>query len=157
MNHHYNDIRSRIQSKPLWFDENAVPRYEPFNCRDRANIYAKEVTLLEIACQNCGHRFDVCMTNNWNGPTLRQQIEDGLIHYGDPPNVQCCMAGPTMNCLDLRVIEYWHNPKIFEWIRVTELEIVLPDGTEYAHRQEAPSGHSEHHDGSSGCTAGPSV
>lgn len=138
MNHHYNDIRSRIPEPPTWFDENAVPRYEPFAPVATADIYAKEAVLLEIACQNCGHRFHVCMAHDGaldqvlrKRPPLREQITAGSIHYGDPPNVECCPAGPTMNCEDLRVLEYWHLPNVTEeWVRDPALEVVLPDGKE---------------------------
>lgn len=132
MKHHYSDIRDKIKDVPEWFDENGVPRYCKFAHDQCANIYAREVVLLLIACQNCGATFPVCMSDDrfraLDGiPTLAELIRSGTIHYGDPPNVGCCEAGPTMNCVDLEVLEYWHNPEPFEWVRVPELEVELPD------------------------------
>lgn len=139
VNHHYDDIRSRIAEPPSWWDEYAVPRYGAFRPQDSADIYATTVALLRIACQNCGCEFDVAVSFDASDqalrrrPPLEDQIRDGSIHYGDPPNVECCPAGPTMNCLDLRVLEFWRYVETFEpgrsaWERVLELEIQLPDG-----------------------------
>jgi len=82
---------------------------------------------------------------------LSEQIAHGTIHYGDPPNAGCCAAGPTMNCWDLRVVEYWARSFTlrrlldptntsdtmkgdeclrYEWTRVPAFEIELPDATE---------------------------
>lgn len=44
----------------------------------------------------------------------------------DPPNIGCCAAGPTMNCDDLAVIEYWHRPD-WEWERDKALEIPIEE------------------------------
>lgn len=74
-------------------------------------------------------------------PSLSDLVRSGAVHYGDPPNVDCCAAGPTMNCLDLRVVEFWtRGPivsgqledaiKAMEWRRVPELEVELPDTTD---------------------------
>jgi hypothetical protein len=104
---------------------------------ERHSVYSgNEVALLEIACQSCGKRFKVAMS--WGrmdgllleSRSLSEQIEDGSIHYGDPPNNGCCPAGPTMNCDDLRVIEFWSRDDGLEFVRVRELEIELPDAKE---------------------------
>jgi hypothetical protein len=64
-------------------------------------------------------------------PTLARRIQSGSLHYGDPPNMQCCPAGPTMNCEDLHVLEYWiRKPSrvgkvITEWHQVPDLELDL--------------------------------
>ena len=29
--------------------------------------------------------------------SLASRVADGTIHYGDPPNAECCASGPTMN------------------------------------------------------------
>lgn len=82
-------------------------------------------------------------------PSLAQQVRAGTIHYGDPPNTECCPAGATMNCWDLRVVEFWargfalrrirepenKDPSMAaaeynDWTRVPELEIELPDATD---------------------------
>lgn len=151
MHHHYNDIRSRIPEPPTWWDEHAVPRYGPFRPDATADIYADEVALVEIACQNCGQRFPVAFTTSRServmrvamrgfapvdvkaidaagreaaDDTLAKAIRGGWLHYGDPPNA-CCASGATMNCDDLRVLEYWHKPDRFTWVRDTSLEIKI--------------------------------
>lgn len=137
MNHHYNDIRSRIAEPPLWFDESAVPRYEPFTPRSLSNIYAHEAALVLIACQACATRFRVAFSRSSMDDiqaliaerkprTLADAIRDGSLHYGDPPNIECCAAGPTMNCDDLAVLEYWRKPK-WEWERDQLLEIAIDE------------------------------
>lgn len=137
MHHHYNDIRSRIAEEPLWFDERAVPRYEPFKPSDCACIYAQKVALVLISCQSCEREFKVCFS--WDQmagirgvPDLWEQVKDGSLHYGDPPNINCCPAGPTMNCNDLQVLEAWaHEGKPWERRRFPEYEILLPDHEDY--------------------------
>jgi hypothetical protein len=62
MNNGYQDICDRIAEEPLWWDERAVPRYVEFSPEETANIYCEEALLLEIACQECGRRFQVCMS-----------------------------------------------------------------------------------------------
>ena len=42
-------------------------------------------------------------------PTLSERIRDMTIAYGDPPNIGCCPAGPTMNSVPRRVLEYWYG------------------------------------------------
>ena len=133
MNHHYKDIRDKL-GPPQWFDEYAVPRYCDFSPEEVANIYAKEVALVLIACQSCRHLFKVAMS--WpfdllkSGDTLEESIEDGSLWYCDPPNIQCCPAGPTMTSVTHRVLEFWrkeYNP--YQWVRVAELEIDLYDAS----------------------------
>jgi hypothetical protein len=121
MNTEYNDIRSRIPEPPTWWDEFAVPWYCDFHPRRAANIYAREVALLLIECQACGAEFHVCMSDRGG---VAEAIRDGSLHYGDPPNVRCCEAGPSMNCIDVRVMEYWHRPRL-EWSRDASLEMEL--------------------------------
>jgi hypothetical protein len=128
MHESYEDITSKL-GRPLWWDEVACPRYDPFHPSMCADIYAKEAVLLEIACQNCGHRFMVAMSRGpadaWMAP-FSEQIRDGTLHYGDPPNLGCCMAGPTMNCEDLRVHQYWrYSRRKLEMIRVRALEVSI--------------------------------
>jgi len=87
---------------------------------------------------------------NTRPKNLAEQIAHGEIHYGDPPSTGCCAAGDTMNCWDLRVVEYWARgftlrkildpPNVsnvmkgdeisrYEWTRVPTYEIELPDAT----------------------------
>ena len=112
MLNHYEDIRSRIDEPPKWWDENGVPRYCDFGPLEAANIYATEIMLLLIECQSCGRQFHVCMSSRKREPIsgtgrLASDIESNAIHYDDPPNVECCLAGPTMNSIPRRVVEFW--------------------------------------------------
>ena len=142
MRHHYDDIRSRIAEEPRWFDEKAVPRYCEFHPDRTANIYAREAVLFRIRCQGCPQTFDVCMS--WSmgvrealarppvtSSPLPGLIRTGALHYGDPPNVRCCPAGPTMNSEPMRVLQFWRQGgpnAAFEWVRVPDLEVALdPD------------------------------
>ena len=128
MHESYEDITSKL-GKPLWWDEVGCPRYEPFTVRMLNDIYAKEAVLLEIACQACEHRFLVAMSRSLfsGGTPLHKLIRNGSIHYGDPPNYGCCASGPTMNCDDLRVHEYWRQARRpYEMIRVKAFEVALP-------------------------------
>lgn len=114
MHHHYRDITSRIDEAPSWWDENGVPRYGEFEPNASANIYARQVALLLIGCQGCGTEFRVCMTSGdyLDDKPLSERITDDTIHYGDPPNANCCPAGPTMNSVPRRVLEFWEdNPR----------------------------------------------
>lgn len=145
MNTEYDDIRSRIAEPPTWFDERAVPRYGSFHPRQMANIYAQEGVLMEIACQGCGRRFDVALSflnlshdgeagqyirDEQNTPiqTFAEVIRRRRLHYGDPPNIRCCEAGPTMNSIPKRVLQYWTRRTLGDWERDSELEIDLSDG-----------------------------
>lgn len=136
MHHHYSDIISRISDPPLWWDENAVPRYDEFTPDGAANIYAMRVCLLLIECQDCGHPYKVCMSESSMDqiyesiahPSLIKAAEKGWLHYGDPPNA-CppgCCAGSTMNSVPRRVLEFWRKGDWDEnrmaWVRMPELE-----------------------------------
>lgn len=150
MNHHYDDIREKIPEPPQWWDENAVPRYCPFTPDAVADLYAHEVVLAEVTCQGCGHLFRVAFSLNSLtkipvGHTLADAIRDKALHYGDPPNIGCCAAGPTMNSEPRRVVEYWHthhkeyvkeggivaDGRYFDWVRDPMLEVeIVPDWVE---------------------------
>jgi hypothetical protein len=155
MHESYDDIRSRIQEEPKWWDEHAVPRYCDFSPDKCADIYCDEAALVEIACQNCGTHFLVAFTSDrawwavkqmdrdefrelqtkeeqlaWIDKLSKAPLRDAIllrqIHYGDPPNARCCPAGPTMNCDDLRVCEYWSRDNgLRGWKRNPQFEIVL--------------------------------
>lgn len=132
MHNNYSDITSRIAEPPSWYDEHGVPRYGDFTPRRLANIYWEECALVLIACQGCKREFKVAMSSSAMdrfqcGASLADVVRNGSIHYGDPPNVDCCPAGPTMNCLDLRVLEFWLAEIPGREYRVSELEIELPD------------------------------
>lgn len=102
MNHHYRDIRERLGA-PQWWDEAGVPRYCDFSPNETNDIYARQAILMEIACQNCGQRFRVAMTV---GPLGELVTDVDALHYGDPPNAGCCLAGPTMNSVPVQVLEW---------------------------------------------------
>lgn len=133
MHYHYQDIRKRIAEEPTWFDEHGVPRWEAFSPRAVANIYAKEVVLLHIECQSCRRAFRVAMSSSdydtlvQGSPALQALVERKAIAYGDPPNIGCCPAGPTMSSDTRRVLQFWKYQR-FEWSRVAKLEIAIdPD------------------------------
>jgi hypothetical protein len=109
----YGDILSRIVEEPIWFDEHAVPRYCEFAPDKLANIYAGEAALAEVTCQVCQRLFRVAFsTANWSSGTIADAIRLRTLHFGDPPNVNCC-GNAHMNSEPRRVIEYWrrHDPK----------------------------------------------
>lgn len=136
MHHHYEDIRlvmSSLGQEPKWFDEHAVPRYCEFSPDQAANIYADEVALVLITCQACGREFRVCFSLSDMDRIIRErgsladEIRTKELHYGDPPNVGCCMSGPTMNSEPRRVLQYWHR-RNFDWARDASSEIAIePD------------------------------
>lgn len=127
----YADIRDKL-GKPQWWDEHGVPRYCEFGPQ-HVGIYATQVVLLRIGCQACRQQFDVAMATSsmtlvFGGKPLSDRVKNRSIHYGDPPNEGCCAAGPTMNCEDLRVVQFWYKDDNFDWRRDPELEVTLPDG-----------------------------
>lgn len=129
MNLNYRDILSRIAEPPQWFDESAVPRFVAFSPSEVADIYADEVVLAEIACQSCARAFHVAFSSSPQSRMrakdvrrLSEEIKDHNLHYGDPPNVDCCAAGPTMNSEPKRVLEYWMREN-FEWVRKPVFEV----------------------------------
>ena len=122
MNHDYSCIRSRIPTEPLWFDEHAVPRYDPFKPEEVANIYAREVAFVLIECQSCKREFHVAISGTLG--ELTPEVTSGDLQYGDPPNVDCCASGLSMSSIARRVLEFWRkNPYYGDWFRVTELEV----------------------------------
>lgn len=128
MNASYADIIDRIYEPPLWWDENAVPRYSIFTPHEASNIYADEVVLLRIRCQACHREFDVCMSKGHldSGHPLAYLIRDSSIHYGDPPNIGCCDVGLAMNSEPLQVLQYWKQLDN-DFVRLPELEVKIED------------------------------
>lgn len=106
----------------MWYDENGVPRYCAFSPQQTAYFYAHEAALVLIECQSCATEFEVAFTELnlrhvlWEGSKKIKNVSDlianGSIHYGDPPNIRCCGAGPTENSVPIRVLEYWYKPII---------------------------------------------
>lgn len=141
----YDDIRDLTSEEPRWHDENGVPRYARFHPSMVPDVYADEAVLLAIRCQACGRGYAVSLSSD--GPheavtkvleggkdveivrdRLARQIEEGVIHYGDSPCwAEDCASGATMNCEDIRVLEYWSRVNVDrEWRRNPTYEIALP-------------------------------
>lgn len=112
----YKDIIEKA-GKPLWFDENGVPRYVEFHPRHCVMAGVQEVVLAEVMCQGCGTPFLVALS--WRDgerelygktfpPTDRlTKVGGNSLHYGDPPNIGCCDSGPTMTSDFHRIVEAW--------------------------------------------------
>ena len=117
MHNYYEDILNRIDEAPAWFDDFGVPRYEVFSPRRLSNIYANEAALAEVSCQCCGRLFRVALTNVFanKGFALSDEIRLRRVHDGDPPNVQCCGAGPSMNSVMRKIVEYWFRDYEVAW------------------------------------------
>lgn len=126
MNPSYEDITSRINEAPAWWQQGGVPRWGQFGPQQAASIYAREVVLMEIACQSCQTLFKVALCDRLlsDEPPLAQQITAGTLHYGDPPNTGCCAAGASMNSEPRAILEYWstHDQRYVKDGRVTDIE-----------------------------------
>lgn len=143
MNAKFEDIRSRINEEPTWHDSNGTPRYGKFHPDLCPNIYADEVVLVEIACQECGKKFMVEMHYERTHAGVQAHLfgkdkefqameylapfsenlkryPDFVPHYGDPPcHGDGCHAGDTMNCDDIRIVELWRkNRNPWGWVLV---------------------------------------
>jgi len=107
----YSDIISRIKDPPLWWDEKGVPRYDPFHPYDLNCIYISEAVLFLIRCQACGKQFEVAATSHilHDTESLALDIVEHRLHYGDPPNIGCCAAGPTMSSEPIVVLQFWRK------------------------------------------------
>jgi len=123
-----------VMGEPKWWNEYGAPRYVDFAPNESANIYACEVVLVLIICQSCNHEFSVCYSQDQysiaeSTRSLASYIKDHDLHYGDPPNADCCAAGPTMNSVPIRVLEFWSQESVKEgWKRHSEFELdIQPD------------------------------
>lgn len=124
MKANYHDITDVIKEPAQWYDEHGVPRFCEFHAQRTANIYASEAALIEVTCQGCGRAFHVAVSADRLGfdperVSLADQIRARSVHYGDPPNVFCCPAGPTMNAVPMRVLQYWRrgSETNYDWLR----------------------------------------
>ena len=125
MHRYYKDILSRISEQPKWFDEYAVPRYCDFEPNKCANIYTNECALVLIQCQACHHKFQVCFSEKpFSYGKIWKRIQSKEMHYGDPPNIECCAEGLAMTSESIRVLEYWKKVD-YEWVRNSSFEINL--------------------------------
>lgn len=134
MRNEYEDIMDAVNKDPLWWDENGTPRFAPFEPRMVPDIYAREAILMLIHCQNCETEFEVSLTSGIDGYVflgtmfpLADRIKSGTVHYGDPPNTNCCPVGPSMNSVPVKVLQYWRRDydKTFAWERVASLELEI--------------------------------
>ena len=120
---HYTDILTKIDEKPLWWDSRGVPRYCEFHPDVCPNLYADEVVLIRIACQNCRTQFDVqCEWDVSMQEIPRFSEQPTQIFYGDPPHNRCCVVGPSMLSISLSTIQFWVRNKKRSWVRKTDLE-----------------------------------
>jgi hypothetical protein len=124
----YEDITSRIAERPSWWQSGGVPRYGDFHPGSSSSIYAREVALVEIACQSCDTRFrvvfDADQMDQYERRGVGDLIRNGSIHYGDPPNTGCCASGASMNSIPVAVIEYWSrcHARYVEGSRIIDFE-----------------------------------
>lgn len=134
----YYDIRSRLGT-PLWFDENAVPRYREFHPNWLANIYATEAALFVVRCQTCSMEYIVAASNQRT--VIETMIGKRELHFGDPPNVGCGDAS-SMRSMPTSVLQFWRKmPFPNGWERDTSLEVdIRPDWVlQTDRRSQAPS------------------
>lgn len=121
----YEDLTSRL-GEPLWYDDQAVPRYDPFT-PDQCGIYDDWVMLQVVSCQSCDREFE-CATSS-SRLALRVKTWDvadamrNLYGWGDAPwhtidGSQC--AGTTMTSDVGSVLELWHlgHGERLKWGRV---------------------------------------
>jgi len=125
MNRYYHEILAGMEYPPVWFDELGVPRWIPFRPNEVADVYAREAALVLIACQGCGHLFEVAFSS-FIKDRIASSIQDRSLFYGDPPNIRCCEVGPTMCSETKKVLQYWRRTD-FEWCRDERLEIDFRD------------------------------
>jgi hypothetical protein len=111
MRQHYKDILDRIAEAPTWFDDFGVPRFGQFSPQRLSNIYASEAALAEVSCQECKRVFRVALTEAFACKpfSLSDEIRLGRVDYGDPPNIDCCIAGSCMGSVMHKILEYWSN------------------------------------------------
>lgn len=128
----YEDILALHPEPPLWWDENAVPRYCEFEPSKVVNIFANEVALIQVLCRHCAKPFTVAITSERmpkvlvpEYETIREDIIFRQLHYGHPPNVGCCPEGPTLTSIPMKVFQYWHRDVHREniWKRDYSLEL----------------------------------
>ena len=131
----YDDIRALTPFEPQWYDANGTPRYCEFRPFESPNVYAREIALLEIACQHCGEIFLVEQHRDElqeayrkacgaQDAGLAEAVRQRTITYRDPPLHHC--DGDTMLSATLRVVEFWRREPQFQWARVPELEVKFP-------------------------------
>jgi hypothetical protein len=131
----YDDIRSRINEEPTWFDAHGVPRYGDFT-PGVLGVYDEFALLVEIACQSCGMRMRIgdgtpriaisaIIAGTMEPSTVASFVESWA--FGDPPRHGGC-AGETMSCDEIGIIEAWtKDAELRDWVRLPEFERVFSD------------------------------
>jgi hypothetical protein len=142
----YRDIIEAVGREPLWFDEQRVPRFVPYQPGLAAHWRADERALLLVCCQACRREFRVAFSATRGVPIAGSQrtglaalIIERQIRYGDPPNLPCCEVGPFTSVVELRVLEYWRVKESgngFERLQQYERNIVSPHMQEYGFVEE---------------------
>jgi hypothetical protein len=141
MHRQYNDIISRIDLPPIWWQEAGVPRYDQFDPHMSTGVYANEAALAEIACQVCEATFLVLIETPNADRSIAAKIANQTLDYGDPPNVACaCGGSASMSSIMVRVVEYWAKAdqryvqngividnRYHQWVRDKSLEITFED------------------------------
>jgi hypothetical protein len=131
----YEDIlalANAIGRRPLWWDEDGVPRFAPFHPR-LLGVYDRYAALGELMCAACGKRMPVGVGRP--GITITRDnvttydladVIAVLESFGDPPrhdderggsdgNTGC--AGETMTSTFTHLIETWVLGNHFQWER----------------------------------------
>jgi len=125
----YEDIRSRIDEEPKWYDIHGVPRYCEMHPNEVPNIHADAVWFQETACQLCGEKFNVAFHSSRMMRIKTDYFELDTVdmsfplHYGDPPRHGC--TGDTMNVVDSKILQTWKRnggKHGYEWVRVDTTE-----------------------------------
>ena len=140
----YSDITDQL-GDPQWWDDNGTPRYCEFSPTLATTTNDRYVALAEVECQGCDRVFRVSIGNpagrifdEWKPTELPTAESTNRFHYGDPPRHGYC-HGDTMNCLTLRILEFWElDSQLLErafrdgstnpWRRRPELEFVYQSG-----------------------------
>ena len=121
MRYYYKYIIDKC-GEPKWFDEYAVPRYEPMHPKNVANIYSNAVIFSLVACQNCGKQFKVTFSQSHleelnMGKDIIKEEKMGMLYWGDPPHTACCPGGPAMTANYIDTLEIWKKIN-FEWEKI---------------------------------------
>lgn len=132
----FADIRTRIATPPLWYDEAGTPRYDLFHPK-MLGIYDTFAILGHIACQSCHWRCFV--GRGWSALDFIRQgmLKEGPVfptlvdlaeafNYGDPPRHDCPGAGETMTSELWAIAEAWEKID-FEWTRRPDLERLVAE------------------------------
>jgi hypothetical protein len=113
MKQDYSDILQAAKGvSPKWWTQDGVPRFcdpDP----DRLSGGGKQVFLLQVKCQSCGHAYVVEHVVGYEEPEIddTEQLEWA---YGDPPLAEdpCCSTGYSMNTYTAVVLRAYERRTI---------------------------------------------